>query len=341
MNPALDGALDLALPGGRRLRGDRSSLPLLMGVLNVTPDSFSDGGRWTSPAAAVAHGLGMARAGAAVIDVGGESTRPGAARVDAQTQIARVVPVVAALRGALDAEGFEGVAISIDTTRVATARAAIEAGAGIINDVSAGRDSRDSESSEDSQEAMFRLAAERGAALVLMHMLGQPATMQTSPRYDDVVAEVLAFLTERAAAAEAAGVGRGRIVIDPGLGFGKTLEHNLALLADLKRFVASGYAVLVGASRKRMIAELTRQWVEARGLEARGLGDRGLGNRGSEDRSSRPAADGGLDDRLGGTCAISVLAARAGAAMIRVHNVPANAQALAVWRAVAARSGDV
>ncbi len=298
--------LDLALPGGRRLA---APAPALMGILNVTPDSFSDGGRHDSPAAAVAHGLSMARHGAAVIDVGGESTRPGATRIEADVQIQRTVPVITALRQALDDAGLQQVAVSIDTTRVAVARAALEAGAAIINDVSAGR---------DAQDELFRLAADHGCPLVLMHMLGQPATMQVSPRYDDVVADVLAFLLERSAAAQAAGVPRGQVIIDPGLGFGKTLEHNLALLARLNHFTAAGHPVLLGASRKRMIAELTRQ---------------ALGEHGSCDG----LADGPAD-RLGGTCAITVLAAQAGIALIRVHDVLANQQALTLWRAVAGRS---
>lgn len=293
--------VDLALPGGRRLT---AAAPAVMGVLNVTPDSFSDGGRHDAPAAAVAHGLDMARCGAAVIDVGGESTRPGAARIDPDTQIARAIPVITCLRAALDDAGFNHVAVSIDTTRLAVARAALDAGAAVINDVSAGRDSHD---------AIFQLAAERGCPLVLMHMLGQPATMQTSPHYDDVVADVLAFLLERSAAAQAAGVPRGQIIIDPGLGFGKTLDHNLDLLANINRFTAGDHPVLLGASRKRMIAELTRA----------ALGERGSCN--------------DPFDRLGGTCAITVHAAQAGVAMIRAHDVLANVQAIRVWHAVAER----
>ncbi len=268
--------------------------PLIMGVLNVTPDSFSDGGRFGGVDAAVEHGLAMAREGAAVIDVGGESTRPGAQRVTADEQIARAAPVITRLRAALDAAGFDEAAISIDTTQPAVGRAALDAGAAILNDVSAGR---------ESDGVIFRLAADRGAPLILMHMLGQPATMQANPHYDDVVGEVRAFLLARAAAAEAAGVPRSQIVIDPGIGFGKTLEHNLALLAHLGRLVETGYPVLVGASRKAMIGQLAAGAVDASG-------------------------------RLGGTCAVSVLAAQAGAAMVRVHDVRDNVQAVAVASAI-------
>ncbi len=219
---------------------DRPSLsldqPRLMGILNVTPDSFSDGGRFVDTSAAVQQGLAMAAAGAAVLDVGGESTRPGAERLSVDEQISRVQPVIRMLRERLDAQGLGHVVISIDTTRREVAAAAVKAGAGMLNDVTAGGD----------DPGMFTLAAEHGLPLALMHMQGTPATMQDSPTYIDVVAEVRQFLLDRAAAAEQAGVARQQIVIDPGLGFGKAVEHNLALLAHLETFVATGYPVLLG-----------------------------------------------------------------------------------------------
>lgn len=272
----------------------RLAEPRLMGVINATPDSFSDGGRFDTPDAAAAQALEMARAGAAILDVGGESTRPGAQPVDADEQTRRVVPVVSAIRQSLDRAGLEGVWISVDTRLASVAGAALDAGAAMVNDVSAGRD----------DPAMLPLVAERGAALCLMHMRGDPATMQKSPAYSDVVEEVDAFLAERAAATEQAGVLRDRIVIDPGIGFGKTLEHNLALLAAIPRFVATGRPVLIGASRKRFIAALDPQ------------------------HGRTPA------DREPGTIAVTLHAADAGAAILRVHDVPANAQALRVALAI-------
>ncbi|MEM9415849.1 MAG: dihydropteroate synthase [Planctomycetota bacterium] len=277
--------------------------PVLMGILNVTPDSFSDGGCHVDADQAVAHGLMMARDGARIIDVGGESTRPGARRVDADEQCRRVVDVIASLRRALDGESFHGVAISIDTTLASVAEAALDAGASIINDVSAGRE----------DDTMLALAARRGVSVVLMHMLGEPGTMQDAPAYGDVVGEVLAFLQERAAQAERAGVMPERIAIDPGIGFGKTLEHNLALLDGLERFVATGYAVLLGASRKRFIALL--------------------------DAAEGHAAPSNSGGRLGGTVATTVLGYAAGVRSFRVHDVAANRQALAVASAVRVSDG--
>lgn len=276
--------------------------PAVMGILNVTPDSFSDGGRYVDVDAAVAHGVQMARQGAGLIDVGGESTRPGAERIDAAEQERRVVGTVRALRAGLDGAGQHGVGISIDTTLAPVAAAAVDAGASWINDVSAGR--------EDA--GMFALAAQRGVPLVLMHMLGQPGTMQDGPQYTDVVAEVEAFLRERAAKAEQAGVAREQIVIDPGIGFGKTLEHNLALLGALDRFVATGYPVMLGASRKRFIAGVSPATTGARG----------------------GAAEPSPDDRLGGTVATTVLGGLAGVRYFRVHEVAANRQALDVLAGV-------
>ncbi|XAL97931.1 dihydropteroate synthase [Phycisphaeraceae bacterium D3-23] len=272
--------------------------PVLMGILNVTPDSFSDGGRYVDIDAAVAHGLAMAREGAGIIDVGGESTRPGAARIGADEQCRRVVDVLGSLRKSLDAEGFRGVAVSIDTTLAPVAAAALDAGASIVNDVSAGR----------GDDAMLPLVAQREASVVLMHMLGEPGTMQDAPVYDDVVGEVLAFLQERASAAEQAGIAPDRIAIDPGIGFGKTLDHNLTLLAALDRFVATGYAVLLGTSRKRLIAQLDTASGVTPGLVS--------------------------EDRVGGTVATTVLGYTAGVRGFRVHDVAANRQALAVVSAI-------
>lgn len=285
--------------------GKHGTLPrgqsVIMGVLNVTPDSFSDGGRWLDAEAAMAHGLELARQGARLIDVGGESTRPGAQRVDAEEQKRRIVPVIKGLRGQLDAQHLGAVGLSVDTTRADVAEAALDSGATMINDVSAGR--------EDPR--MLALAARRDAPIILMHMLGEPATMQQDPRYDAVVAEVLGFLEDRAAAAIAAGVDPKQIVIDPGIGFGKTLEHNLELLANLEQFVGTGYAVAIGCSRKRFLAELLSGHLPGQAPE--------------------PAK------RLGGTCATTVLALQAGVTLIRVHDVAENVQALETAKAVLSR----
>jgi len=275
-------------------------LPKLMGILNLTPDSFSDGGQYADVNAVVAHGLTMAQHGSMFIDVGGESTRPGSQRVDSAEQMRRVVEPIRALRAALDSAGFNEVVISIDTTRADVAEAALDIGAGMLNDVSAGRE----------DERMFSLAAERGVPLVLMHMLGQPGTMQHDPQYKDVVAQVLDFLMQRVAAAQAAGVAEDKLLIDPGIGFGKTVEHNLALLASLGRFVATGYRVLLGASRKRFVEHIS------------------------------PATCAGLDpsaDRLGGTIAATLAGQAAGVSIIRVHDVRENRQAIEVADAIRSR----
>jgi dihydropteroate synthase len=245
---------------------------LVMGVVNATPDSFSDGGRHLDPRAAVRHGLALAAEGADVIDVGGESTRPGAGYVDAAIELARVIPVVEELsRGA-------GVPISVDTRKAVVARAALDAGAAMVNDVSAGRDDPD----------LLKVVAEAGVPLVLMHMRGTPATMQDDPRYDDVVAEVEAFLAARCAAAEAAGVAPEQLVVDPGIGFGKRDEHNYALLGGLARLTRPGHPVLVGVSRK--------------GFIGRALGV-------------------GADQRLEGTEAAVAWVVERGARIVRVHDV--------------------
>lgn len=269
----------------QRLRRPR---PLLMGILNATPDSFSDGGLFADPASALRHALEMAGEGADIIDVGGESTRPGSAPVDATSQIVRVVPVVGALRRSLPGD----VLISIDTTQAQVAAAALSAGADFINDISAGRD----------DPGMFGLAAGRGVPIVLMHMQGSPETMQDNPQYRDVVGEVLAFLLERAAAARAAGVEAGNIVLDPGIGFGKRKEDNLLLMANLDRFAALGYATLLGASRKRFMGTVCQE--------------------------TRP------QDLVAATVATTALGVMAGINIFRVHDVRENRQAADVAFAI-------
>ncbi len=272
----------IAWPRGRL---DLTSGTQVMGVLNVTPDSFSDGGHFYQVDHAIAHGLEMAEQGAAVIDVGAESTRPGAAPVPAQEQIRRAVPVIEALAGRVQ------IPLSVDTTDVTVARAALDAGAAMLNDITAGTDA-----------AMLRLAAEHQVPLVLMHMQGTPATMQQQPVYQDVVAEVKAFLTERAQRALTEGVPAERILIDPGIGFGKTLEHNLALLRCLDVLVATGYPVLVGTSRKRMLEQLTGR--------------------------TNPI------DRIYATAATVAWCAHSGAALVRVHDVAAMMDVVKVVNAI-------
>ncbi|WP_292114325.1 dihydropteroate synthase [Brevundimonas sp.] len=261
--------------------------PQVMGIVNVTPDSFSDGGRLSTVEAAVAHGLRLVAQGADILDVGGESTRPGAAPVDEAEELGRVVPVIAGLRARWPGP------ISVDTMKPAVARAAVAAGATMWNDVTALGFAADSLST----------AAELGCEVALMHMKGEPRTMQADPRYGDVVAEVTDWLLARAGAAMAAGVARERIRLDPGLGFGKTAAHNLRLTAGLDRLVAAGFPVLYGASRKRTI------------------------------QSVDPAAADPLD-RLGGSLALALEAARRGAAVIRVHDVRETVQALELQAAV-------
>jgi dihydropteroate synthase len=261
----------------------------IMGVLNATPDSFSDGGRFTDLDAALARARQLIADGADIVDVGGESTRPGAAPVDEDEEIARVEPVIRALA----AEST--VRISVDTRKPAVARAAVAAGATIWNDVTALGHAPDS----------LATAAALGCDVVLMHMQGEPGTMQAEPRYEDVVAEVAAFLAARADAAMAAGVLRQRIWVDPGIGFGKHITaHNLPLLGNLDRIVALGFPVLLGASRKSFISAL--------------------------DAASRPA-----DERLGGSIAAALAGAAAGVAAVRVHDVRETVQALRVWTAIA------
>jgi dihydropteroate synthase len=259
--------------------------PRIMGILNMTPDSFSDGGRLASVEAAVAAGLAIHRAGAAIVDVGGESTRPGAEPVPEAEELARVLPVVEGLVAA-------GVPVSIDTMKPGVMAAAVSAGASMINDVTA----------LSFSQASLAVAAESGAEIVLMHMAGTPRTMQAAPAYEDVLEEVFAFLAARIAAAEAAGISRARIIADPGIGFGKGLDHNLALLRGLVRLRDLGVPLLLGASRKSLIPAL-----------------------------AGPAQP---QERLGGSLALALHAADAGADWVRVHDVPETAQALAVWEVV-------
>jgi dihydropteroate synthase len=255
----------------------------VMGVVNVTPDSFSDGGSWADPGAAIAHGLRLLAEGADVLDVGGESTRPGATPVAEGEELARVLPVIEGLAPGARAAGAR---ISIDTRHAEVARAALSAGATILNDVSA---------------SLEGVAAEAGAGWVAMHMRGEPATMQDAPRYDDVVTEVASFLVDAAARARAAGV--SEVWVDPGIGFGKTADHNWALLAGLDRIVATGVPVLVGTSRKGFLGAALR--------DADGT-----------DEVPSP------HDRLEGSIATAAWAATMGAAMIRVHDVRATVAAL-------------
>jgi len=265
-----------------------------MGILNITPDSFSDGGRYFDPAKAVSRALTMAEEGADIIDVGGESTRPGAERISASVQKERVLPVIEELKVKLPAH----VRISIDTTLTEVAGTAVDAGATIINDISAGRD----------DTAMFSLAAERNVSLVLVHMLGKPRTMQLNPVYRDLIGEIGSFLDRRAGEALAAGVKQDQIVIDPGLGFGKTMEHNLLILANLEYFTGKGYKVLLGASRKTFLRLLA----------------------GHDDTS-------GI---CGANCATTILGILAGVSIIRVHEVRENRQAVDVIQAVKSLSGS-
>jgi dihydropteroate synthase len=269
-------------PSGRL---DFSAGCLVMGILNVTPDSFSDGGQFFNPGKAIEHGLKMAAEGAAIIDVGGESTRPGSDPVTANQQIKRVVPVIEALCERTN------VPVSIDTYRFDVAKAALQAGARMINDITALSDER-----------MGELAAERQVPVVLMHMQGTPATMQIEPKYDDVVGEVLEFLLGRAKRAEKFGISNDMIFIDPGIGFGKTAEHNLVLLRNIDKFVAAGYRVLVGTSRKRFIGEIT----------------------GKEE----PA------ERIFGTAATVALCVAAGVSIVRVHDVAEMVNVVKVVNAV-------
>ncbi|CAM5309202.1 Dihydropteroate synthase OS=Rhodanobacter lindaniclasticus OX=75310 GN=B1991_10105 PE=3 SV=1 [Rhodanobacter lindaniclasticus] len=269
---------------GRVLRLDR---PRVAGILNLTPDSFSDGGIHAGVDDAVAHGVRMVEEGADMLDVGGQSTRPGADEVSVEEELRRVLPVIEQLAART------AVPISIDTSRPEVMRAAVTAGAGMINDVYALR-----------REGALEAAAEVGVPVCLMHMLGEPRSMQDDPHYDDVVGEVHRFLTDRLFACELAGIDRRKVLVDPGFGFGKTLEHNLALLCALERFASLGSGVYAGLSRKRMIGNLT-------GRDA-------------------PA------DRAAGSAAAALIAVQRGARIVRVHDVLPTVDALAVWHAVQA-----
>ena len=269
---------------GRILRLDR---PQVMGIVNVTPDSFSDGGAHDTTDAAVAHALRLVEEGADLLDIGGESTRPGAAEVEVEEELRRVVPVIERLAAQV------AVPISIDTSKPEVMRAAVQAGVVVINDVYGLR-----------REGALDAAAALGVPVVLMHMQGEPRSMQAAPQYDDVVGEVHRFLAERIFAAEMAGIPKQRIVVDPGFGFGKDTAHNLQLLAQFERFAELGVPVLAGLSRKRSIGELTGRDVPA--------------------------------DRVAGSVAAHLIAAQRGAAIVRVHDVAATIDALKVWNAVAA-----
>ncbi len=257
-----------------------------MGIVNVTPDSFSDGGAFLEPRAAIAHGYELVAEGAAILDVGGESTRPGAQPVDETTELRRVLPV---LEGLADS----GVQLSIDTFKLAVAEAALDAGATLVNDVTALR----------AMPEIAGLVADRGAELCLMHMLGEPRTMQEHPHYDEVVSEVKAFLEQRLAFAVAEGVPEERVLLDPGIGFGKTTDHNLQILHRLDELVALGRPVVIGTSRKSFLGRIAGRDVGA---------------------------------RLGGTIATNVLALARGASVFRVHDVAPVADALAVAAATLA-----
>jgi dihydropteroate synthase len=254
--------------------------PVVMGVVNVTPDSFSDGGAWLDPSAAVAHGHDLARQGADILDIGGESTRPGAEPVGADEELRRVLPVLEGLAGA-------GPRLSIDTSKAAVAEAALRAGATIVNDVTALR----------GDPAMAALLARHDGDVCLMHMLGEPRTMQRDPRYEDVVDDVKAFLTERLEFAVAQGIAEERIWLDPGIGFGKTATHNLELLRRLRELVALGRPLVVGTSRKAFLGAITGR---------------------------------GAHERVPATIATNVLALAAGARVFRVHDVAEVRDALLV-----------
>jgi dihydropteroate synthase len=273
---------NLEWPRGRL---DFSGGCLVMGVLNVTPDSFSDGGQFFDTDKAIEHGLKMAAEGAAIIDVGGESTRPGSSPVSAKEQIRRVVPVIKVLSEKVD------VPISIDTYNFEVAAAALDAGAAMINDITA-----------LSSEQVGKLAAEFQVPVVLMHIQGTPATMQIEPKYEDVVGEVLGFLLGRAKRAEKFGISKDMIFVDPGIGFGKTVEHNLLLLRNIRKFVDTGYRVCVGPSRKSFIGKITGR--------------------------ENPA------ERIFGTAATVALCAVAGVSIVRVHDVAEMVDVVKVANAV-------
>jgi dihydropteroate synthase len=271
---------------GRRLVLDR---PRVAGILNVTPDSFSDGGSFADAEAAVAHGLALAEQGADMLDVGGESTRPGADEVSVEEELRRVIPVIEQLAKRTS------LPIAIDTSKPAVMRAAVAAGAGMINDVYALR-----------RDGALDTAAALGVPVCLMHMQGEPRSMQDEPHYDDVVGEVHRFLADRLFACELAGIDKRKVMVDPGFGFGKKLEHNLALLRALERFADLGSGVYAGLSRKSMIGALTGRKLPA--------------------------------ERAAGSAAAALIAVQRGARLVRVHDVAATVDALAVWQGV--HAGD-
>ena len=266
---------------GRPLKLDR---PRILGIVNVTPDSFSDGGAYDSTQAAIEHGLKLVEAGADALDIGGESTRPGADAVPLETELARVLPVIEGLARATQ------VPISIDTFKPEVMRAAVAAGAGLINDICA-----------LTQDDALEAAAELGVPVILMHMQGEPRTMQDAPQYDDVVGQVRRFLADRLFACELAGIPKSRLVIDPGFGFGKNLDHNLHLLARLEAFADLGVPLLAGLSRKRMLGEITGREV---------------------------------GERAAASVAAHLIAAQRGAMLLRVHDVAPLRDALALWQAL-------
>ncbi len=285
----------LQLPCDRELS---LAKPVIMGILNVTPDSFSDGGLHDDPSRAVSCAMQMLHDGASIIDIGGESTRPGAQRVNATQQIARTVPVIDRLR-----ESDKQCVISIDTTLSEVAKAALDAGADIINDVSAGE--------EDPR--ILAVAAEHNVPIVLMHKRGTPATMQENPRYDDVIAEVIAYLCSRADIAKQAGIASSQIILDPGIGFGKTVAHNMALLAKLSKLAQQGYPILLGSSRKSSLRSICTQ-------------------------TAQPAPE--PQELVGATCATTALGVAAGVAIFRVHDIQPNWQAMQVALAIRQSSAD-
>ncbi|HEY7550786.1 MAG TPA: dihydropteroate synthase [Hyphomicrobiaceae bacterium] len=287
----LPGLLDRLREPRQPIAGLTLERPRIMGVINVTPDSFSDGGRWLDPGAAIAQGLQLEAEGADILDIGGESTRPGAEPVSLDEELRRVVPVIEALAGRVR------VPISIDTRNAEVMRRAADAGARLINDVAALGHDPDA----------LQVAAESGLPVVLMHAQGDPRTMQLDPRYDDVVLDVYDWLEARIAACEAAGIGRGRLIVDPGIGFGKTLDHNVALLASLSTFHGLGCPILLGASRKSFIGRLS---------------------------GGVPAPE-----RAPGSIAAALAGVAQGVQIVRAHDVAATRQALAVWEAVQRPAG--
>ncbi len=264
---------------------DFTRKPIIMGILNVTPDSFSDGGEFVDIDKALQRAIKMADEGAKIIDIGPESSRPGSLRVSAQQQIDRAAPLIEKILSVRE------IPISIDTYDSTVAKACLDAGAAIVNDITAGSDPE-----------MFSLCAKKNVPIVLMHMQGTPENMQNSPVYSDVVEEVLGYLLDRAATAQEAGVAKGNIILDPGIGFGKTLQHNIELMRALEKFANSDYLTLLGASRKRFIGELTNQ--------------------------NNPS------NRCAGTIATTLAAMSAGIDIVRVHDVRATSDALAVARAI-------